>query len=175
MERKPKIDKTIGWILIFYVGFCDLIGIFLLVFGLDDLGILDMMTSPITQVYFRVKGVRGDYDLFASGIELIPWVGGLPIKTVGVYITLRGEWRDAEGKGGLLTKARNISRAKNGQMATNPNKQPINIARKKTQTKPDIANKNEPGRNTARVRQTSPKVLQFPSNVSYKDSDKMVA
>ena len=66
----------------------DLIGLALVFFGLDDFWIIDALTFPVTQFYFRMIGAKATADLIASGIELIPYVGALPIKSIGMNITI---------------------------------------------------------------------------------------
>jgi len=89
MDEEQKIislPETI--ILMLYIVPLDIIGLILLFFGLDDFFILDILTFPVTQFYFRIKGVKSTYDLIAGILELIPYIGGLPIKTIGVAITI---------------------------------------------------------------------------------------
>ena len=84
--KKISLPETI--ILVMYIGFTDLIGLFLLFFALDDFFILDILTFPVTQFYFRIKGVKGTADLITNTAELIPYLGALPIRTVGLLITI---------------------------------------------------------------------------------------
>ena len=86
MEKKISLPETI--LLTLYIGFTDLIGIALIIFGLDDFWILDIMTFPVTQFYFRMKGVRATADLVANVLELIPYIGALPIRTIGLWLTI---------------------------------------------------------------------------------------
>lgn len=85
-EKKISLPETI--ILILYFGFLDLVGVILVFFGLDDFFILDILTFPVSQFYFRIKGVKCAADLAASILELIPYLGSLPIKTIGVCLTI---------------------------------------------------------------------------------------
>ncbi len=85
-EQKISLPETI--FLMSYIIPSDIIGIILVCFGLDDFFILDILTFPVTQLYFRMRRVKANYDLIASCLELIPYVGALPIKTVGVGITI---------------------------------------------------------------------------------------
>ncbi len=66
----------------------DLVGLLLVFIGLDDFGIIDILTFPVTQFYFRMKGARASADLVASAVELIPYIGALPIKSIGMNITI---------------------------------------------------------------------------------------
>src|SRR3989344_9625356 len=86
MEKKISLPETL--ILTMYIGFTDLIGIALIFLGLDDFWILDIIAFPVTQFYFRMKGVRAAADLTANVLELIPYVGALPIRTIGLWLTI---------------------------------------------------------------------------------------
>jgi hypothetical protein len=89
MDEKEKIISLPETVLLgLYIGFTDLIGLALAFFALDDFFILDALTFPVTQFYFRMKGVKGTADLVSNGIELIPYVGALPIRTIGLFITI---------------------------------------------------------------------------------------
>ncbi len=71
-----------------YVVPLDSLGLLLVFVGLDDFGIIDLLTAPVTQFYFRMKGAKASADLIASAVEFIPYVGALPIKTIGMNITI---------------------------------------------------------------------------------------
>ena len=43
---------------------------------------------PITQIYFRMKGIRGNYSLISNLIELIPIVSVLPAYTIAMVATI---------------------------------------------------------------------------------------
>ncbi|KKR89266.1 MAG: hypothetical protein UU85_C0004G0107 [Candidatus Wolfebacteria bacterium GW2011_GWA2_42_10] len=88
MDEQKKISLPETLILTMYIGFTDLIGIVLVFAGLDDFGILDAITFPVTQFYFRIKGVKATADLIGNLIELIPYVGALPIRTITLLITI---------------------------------------------------------------------------------------
>ncbi|OGY61977.1 MAG: hypothetical protein A2745_01075 [Candidatus Harrisonbacteria bacterium RIFCSPHIGHO2_01_FULL_44_13] len=105
MEHQPKISIVEAVFLLMYLGFTDLVGIILVLFAFDDFFIIDALTFPVTQVYFRMKGVKGTADLIANVAELVPYVGALPLRTVGVLIVI---WADRHPEGAL---------AKSGQMA----------------------------------------------------------
>ena len=89
MEEGNKIiSLPESILLIMYIGFTDLVGLVLIFFALDDFFILDILTFPVTQFYFRMKGVKGTADLISNGLELIPYLGALPIRTIGLIITI---------------------------------------------------------------------------------------
>ncbi|KKQ21468.1 MAG: hypothetical protein US36_C0019G0004 [Candidatus Wolfebacteria bacterium GW2011_GWC1_37_10] len=88
MEEDKKIPLPATILIMLYIGLLDLVGILLVFVGLDDFLILDILTFPVTQFYFRIKGVAANADLAASILELIPYVGALPIKSIGVALTI---------------------------------------------------------------------------------------
>lgn len=89
----PKISGIEAFLLICYVGILDIIGMALLLFGLDDGFILDLAATPVTQLYLRMKQVsRAGLDLMVGLVELIPWVGGLPFKTIGIILVIFADW-----------------------------------------------------------------------------------
>lgn len=55
--------------------------------GVDDFGVSDVIFFPAAQFYLRMKGVRGSYSLVTGGLEVIPYVGALPLRTIGFLIT----------------------------------------------------------------------------------------
>lgn len=91
----PKISIAEAILLLMYVGTLDVVGFLLIFVGLDDFFILDLLTFPATQLYFRIKGVRAGYDLATNVLELVPYVGFLPFRTVGVAIVI---WQDRHQK-----------------------------------------------------------------------------
>ena len=89
MNEENKIISLPETILLgMYIGFTDLTGIILVFFALDDFFILDILTFPVTQFYFRMKGVKGTADLVTNGLELVPYLGALPMRTIGLFITI---------------------------------------------------------------------------------------
>ncbi|MEK7611944.1 MAG: hypothetical protein AAB407_01215 [Patescibacteria group bacterium] len=84
MEHEPKISFLEAFFLIAYIAITDIIGILLVLVGLDDFFIIDALTFPVTQLYFRMKGVRGTWSLWMNIAELIPYIGALPLRTIGV-------------------------------------------------------------------------------------------
>ncbi len=105
MENEPKISIPAAFCLIAYSALADLIGFLLIWIGADDFWILDVLTFPVTQFYFRIKGVQGNYALFASLLELIPYLGVLPILTLGVVAVI---WADRHQGSGLVQAAKTI-------------------------------------------------------------------
>ena len=85
---EPKISLPIAFLLVCYIALTDIIGLIIVFFGLDDFWILDLLTFPITQLYFRMKGIGAEYDLSMNLLELIPYVGALPLRTIGVCMVI---------------------------------------------------------------------------------------
>lgn len=88
MEQEPKISLPEIIIITPYLVIFDLIGVGLFFFGLDDLFILDAVRFPVTQLYLRFKGVKGTATLVGNILELVPYVGALPISTATWLITI---------------------------------------------------------------------------------------
>src|SRR3989344_3530689 len=87
MDKKISLPEII--LLNLYIIPLDLLGLILVSFGLDDFWIIDILTFPITQFYFRIKGAKANADLVTSLVELIPYLGGaLLIKSIGMNITI---------------------------------------------------------------------------------------
>mgnify|MGYP001574548836 CR=1 FL=1 len=97
MENGPKITGVEAFLLLVFVGFLDLIGVLLLLIGLDDFFLLDSGTAA-TQFYLRRKGVKATYDLAMGLVEMIPYVGALPLKTIGVIMVIWADWRGSESR-----------------------------------------------------------------------------
>ena len=87
----PKISIAEAILLLMYIGATDLVGFLLVFVGLDDFFLLDLLTFPVTQIYFRMKGVKGKLDLVMNALEVIPYVGFLPLRTIGVAYII---WKD---------------------------------------------------------------------------------
>lgn len=88
-DTNEKIPFHEALLILLYIGFTDLIGIILVVFGVDDFLIIDFLTFPVTQFYFRLKGVRASYDLWMNVAEVVPYIGALPLRTIGAFLTIR--------------------------------------------------------------------------------------
>lgn len=88
MDQEPKISITeIVFITPLFVLF-DSIGIALVSFGIDDFFLLDIIRFPVSQIYLRMKGVKGTTTLVGNILESIPYVGALPISTICWLITV---------------------------------------------------------------------------------------
>ena len=119
-DRSPNSEKVISLpetiLIMEYVILLDLIGIGLAFAALDDFFILDLLSTPVTQFYFRMKGVKSTADLISSGLELIPYVGSLPIKSVGVAITIYMANHPKVMKVATMGVADKIAAAKRGNL-----------------------------------------------------------
>lgn len=62
----------------------DIIGFIII----EDFGLIDIFIFPMTQFYFRYKGVKSTYDLIGNIAECIPGVGILPLRTIAFGITV---------------------------------------------------------------------------------------
>lgn len=102
-EDQPKISlPELVFITPFFI-ITDTIGMALAFFGLDDFGLIDLFQFPISQIYLRMKGVRGTAMLVGNVLETLPYVGALPNETVSWLITV---WLDRHPKvAKLATKA----------------------------------------------------------------------
>ncbi|MDD5547929.1 MAG: hypothetical protein PHN74_03515 [Candidatus Pacebacteria bacterium] len=60
----------------------DIIGIVLICFALDDFFLLDVIRFPLSQLYLRIKGIKGLAMLVGNILETIPYVGALPNATI---------------------------------------------------------------------------------------------
>jgi len=78
-----------------YLVLLDVIDLLLLLVGMDDFWITDILSFPITQLYFLWKGTRSTYNLIGNGLEFIPYVGKLPLRTAGFLLTVWGANRRA--------------------------------------------------------------------------------
>ncbi len=99
-NAKPKITQVESFIILAILAGLDIVDVALLIVGLDDFFLLDIVAFPITQLYFRMKGVRANYMLFANVAEVIPYVGKLPLRTIGALVTIR----QANNPEGLLAE-----------------------------------------------------------------------
>ncbi len=94
LDLSPETVLMLSW-----AGLIDLIEIILLCFALDDVGILDLI-STITiggwmflregkTVNFKAQRKRLVRFLAGMGIEIVPYLGALPMVTVITYLTLK--------------------------------------------------------------------------------------
>lgn len=106
-EYQPKIPGAAvatGFILL---GVADMIELTIFMFALDDFLLSDMITFPITQLYLRYKNARGTYSLVTQTVELIPYVGFMPLKSFGWGMVV---WVDRHPEGRLAKAAQLVSK-----------------------------------------------------------------
>lgn len=92
MEEEQKKEPKISLVEALVVGplffaIPDLIELILIFFGLDDFWITDIYSLFTAQTYLYLKGIKPTYSLVANCLELIPYIGWLPMRTVGFAIT----------------------------------------------------------------------------------------
>lgn len=117
MENQPKISTTeIVFITPLFI-LDDIIGIILLLVGLDDFFIMDIIRFPLSQFYLRLKGIKGTSMLIANILETIPYVGALPNATIGWLIVI---WLDRHPK--IQEKVEKITSITNTNKLVSPTK-----------------------------------------------------
>jgi len=87
-KPEPKISIIEAGVLLIVVILADLIELILGLFLLPDFWIPDIIAFPVTQIYLRMKGVRGEYALMGNLAELIPYVSALPMRTITIIMTI---------------------------------------------------------------------------------------
>ena len=108
-----KISTIEAFLIMSYIGILDLIGLLILFIGLDDFFIIDALSFPVTQFYFRMKGVsRAGVDLVANLAELIPYVGALPLRAVAVGVVIWADWHPESAVAKVTEKAAQITTVK---------------------------------------------------------------
>ncbi|OGZ52581.1 MAG: hypothetical protein A3B25_03940 [Candidatus Ryanbacteria bacterium RIFCSPLOWO2_01_FULL_48_26] len=104
MDEEQQQDPKISIVEVILIGLVfalfDLIEIVLLLFALDDFWIIDIITSVIF-FYLLIKRVPPMRQFTCWLIELIPWVGALPLLTIGWGLTV---WADRH-PAGVVAKA----------------------------------------------------------------------
>ena len=88
-KPQPKID----YVEALYAGFFlfvlpDIIELVLMFFLGDSWFLTDIFFDPAEQLYLYLKGVKGIYVLIGNIVELIPFIGDLPIRTTTFIITV---------------------------------------------------------------------------------------
>ena len=85
--HEPKISLVEIIFITQYVVLIDAVEILLPFFGLDDFWILDLLALPVIG-YLYLKGVNATRSTVAFLLELIPYVGDLPLLTIGFLATV---------------------------------------------------------------------------------------
>lgn len=107
---EPKISLVEAILIGIIFALFDLVGIVLVIFGLDDFFILDILSSPIF-LYLYIKGVPSMKQLVAWIVEIFPWAGALPSYSIGWWLTV---WADHHPSS-ALTKAGQVAAAAKGR------------------------------------------------------------
>jgi hypothetical protein len=107
-NHEPKIS-LVEIIFVFpYVLLIDILEIVLTLLAIDDFWILDILTSPVLG-YLYVKNVNATRQLVTYVLELIPYVGNLPLLTIGflliVFFDRHPKLEAAAGAGARFAKA----------------------------------------------------------------------
>lgn len=84
---EPKISLPEVILIGAVLALIDLIEVAIVFFGLDDFWILDAVASMIF-LYLFIKGVPPMRQLLCWVVELVPWLGALPLLTVGWGLTV---------------------------------------------------------------------------------------
>ena len=106
-ENEPKISQVESFVIISILAGLDVADLALLAFGLDDFFILDILAFPLTQLYFRMKGVRANYMLTSNILEIVPYLGKAPLRTVGAPAPIYAPYHPE----GIVSEAVNIGGA----------------------------------------------------------------
>lgn len=106
-KPKPKMSLIVGALLMFVFIVLDVIDIIIKLAGTDDWGIVDAVSYVFLIPYFLYYRYIKNADFsghmtLMSLIEIIPYVGTLPLRSVGLGITL---WIDRHPKGALAKGA----------------------------------------------------------------------
>ncbi len=86
-DHEPKISLVEILIVGPYILVIDLIGILLAFFALDDFFILEILMLPVLG-YLWFKGVPLTRYVSSTIGEALPWIGDLPLYTVGFILTI---------------------------------------------------------------------------------------
>ena len=81
-SSEKKIDFVQAFLMLFIAAIADLINIVLIFFALDDFGLIELVTVPLFGLWFYFNGGDWNYALRASLIELVPYLGVLPLYTI---------------------------------------------------------------------------------------------
>lgn len=103
VQPEPRISKIAGILVICYAALLDLVGMIIVFLALDDLLILDVLGAPLN-LYFWFIGVNATRSTITTLLELVPYVGALPLKTIGVAMTVWIE-RHPESKMAMAVNA----------------------------------------------------------------------
>lgn len=86
-EYEPRISLVEILLIVPYLLIIDLFEVLIVFLGFDDFWIGDIFASPIT-LYLWLKGARFNRYLATQILEFLPYVGALPLLTVGFLLTV---------------------------------------------------------------------------------------
>lgn len=89
MEQGPEPKISLVEIILIapYLLIIDIIEIALAFFALDDFWIGDVLAAPVA-MWLWFRGVNATRYASMAVLELIPWVGDLPLLTIGFFMTV---------------------------------------------------------------------------------------
>ncbi|MEK7110873.1 MAG: hypothetical protein AAB867_03400 [Patescibacteria group bacterium] len=91
MDQEPKISLSEALIVGAVPVFFDVFEIVLLFFALDDFFIFDTIYFPASWLYFRLRGVSAISSVVGNVLEMIPYIGWLPLRTASFIMIV---WAD---------------------------------------------------------------------------------
>lgn len=89
--HEPKIGLAEAIFVGTFIALFDFIELVLLFFGIPASTVISIFAFPATQLYTYLRGVRGTQMLVGNVLEVIPWFGDLPIRTIAFATTI---WLD---------------------------------------------------------------------------------
>lgn len=120
----------------------DTLEFLLVLFGLDDFWISDIFAFSGSMIYLKMKGLKTTFSLIANIIELIPYVGAIPSRTIAFIITIILEnYKDKIQQGIQMTGQ--IAKVAKVIPAARPYAEIIEKGAKITQTTINTLNKGE--------------------------------
>lgn len=83
----PKLSTAEIIVVGFFFATIDIIDLVGLLFALPLSTFTSVIAFPASQLYARMRGIRQDMILISNGLELLPWIGDLPLRTIAFGIT----------------------------------------------------------------------------------------
>lgn len=145
-DHEPKIllaEAIFVGLFIFGVDVVEMIPVVNILVG--DIPLTDILAFPATQIYLRMKGVRGTYQFFGNALEVIPVVGWFPLRTAGFVITVIADHYPTLTKLAKRGVTSTTGAAKGGgaPTSTKEGQYVVRWARAGTKEVPEIQAKNE--------------------------------
>jgi len=85
---KKKIDFVQALFMMIIAVIADLIGFVLVLFALDDFGIIELVLAPLYTAWFYFNGAGWSRALPANILEAIPYVSALPLYSVLILYSI---------------------------------------------------------------------------------------